>query len=347
MSTNFTPAPTDNLQENLSSAPEISDNAIADILDGKPVNDEKPAQDNNAEVAKENSEKEISEQSEDVKIPDKFKNEDGSINQDALLKSYLQLEPLVNEKSELSKQNAELLEKAKLAEELQNEREILAKNLGFENFSQLSEYQQKILADTKFAKYQANEYARYLHTIPNSEDVRAMLVSYAQNPNQELLKQIESEFDTDTIKKVTQELERFKFELKQESENEEKRKQLETEKEEYLRYQTEAKEFITDAITRHKNMFDDLAFKELFSECIKVAGNQFVTDELVRIVNNIRENAVNKYISEQAQTKENENATDLLRSVSPQSHIVDTAVKNPDLNKLSGKEIDKLVSELI
>lgn len=336
MSTNFPPAPTDNLQENISAVPDISDNAVSDILDGKPVNDETPAKDNNAEVTEENTEKEVSEKIEDIQIPDKFKNDDGSLNQDALLKSYLQLEPLVNEKSELSKQNAELLEKAKLAEDLQNERELLAKNLGFENFSQLSEYQQKILADTKFAKYQANEYARYLHTIPNSEDVRAMLIAYSQNPNAELLKQIESEFDTEVIKKVTQQLERFKFELKQESE-----------KEEYQKYQSEAKEFITDAVSRHKDMFSDNAFKELFSECIKVAGNQFVTDELVRIVNNIRENAVNKYIAENAQTKENENATDLLQSVTPQSQKVDITVKNPDLNKLNGIEIDKLVSELI
>ena len=337
MSENSAPAQTDNLQEDISNAPEITDNAISDILDGKPETEEKPAENTPAEVTKVNSENPVENSNDsDLTIPDKFKNEDGTINQNALLKSYLQLEPLVNEKSELLKQKAELEEKARFAEQLQNEREILAKNLGFENYSKLSDYQQKVLADTKFAKYQANEYARYLHTCANAEDVRNMLISYAQNPNPELLNRIESEFDTEVIKKVTQELEHFKLELKQESE-----------REEYAKYQAEAKEFITDAVTRHKEMFSDSAFKELFSECIKVAGNNFLTDELVRMVKNIRENAIQEYISKQAKHNENNSATDLLQLNTPQSQNVDTTVSNPDLDKLSSSEIDKLVSKLI
>ena len=252
-------------------------------------------------------------------VPEQYKNEDGSVNVELLLKnndSYL-------------KEKEELQAKAQLAEQLQNEREQFARSLGFRDYNTLLAHQKEQNTTIEQAQFEAGQYGNFLHTVSNADDVRSLLIQYAQAPTPYLLKQIEAEVDSDGKKEVARNVAEFKL------------------TKEFEAYQNEAREFITDAVTRHKDMFQDSAFKELFKESIKFAGNRFSSDELVRIVRAIGENAVQRYIKEQNLIKENNKITNILTNNAPDTKLQNQAsmvvslldMDESDLNIIKEKNI--------
>ena len=84
------------------------------------------ASDDNADATQSNMDN-----TDENQCPEKFRNEDGTVNVDNLLKSYKELEPLVNEKSNWEKERADLEQYKKQVEEMQNQREQEARNAGF------------------------------------------------------------------------------------------------------------------------------------------------------------------------------------------------------------------------
>ena len=110
--------------DNLNVEPENnSDNSNTD----KPENTDKTAVNDDEKGTKE----------EDSGIPKKFLKEDGTPDIENLTKSYRELEPLLNEKANWAKEKAELETKAKLADSYKQQQDIIAKNMGFNDFSDL------------------------------------------------------------------------------------------------------------------------------------------------------------------------------------------------------------------
>lgn len=275
-------------------------------------------QEDNAKTGLDDKKEDKAVDTSNLNIPDEYINEDGTVN----------INLLVKKNNEYSAEKEELTAKANLAEQLQNEREELARNLGFKDHNALLQYQKSQSTTIEQAQFEANEYAKFLHKVSNPEDVRSLLIQYAQSPNPYLLKQIEAEFDTDVIKSVAQSNTQYKANL------------------EYEKYQNEAREFITDAVNRHKDMFQDEAFKELFSESIKFAGNRFSSDELVRIAKAIGDNAVQRYIKEQNLKRENQDLTNNLIDNAPNSKKSDTQ-KTSNLLDLNDDELALFVEKNI
>lgn len=252
-------------------------------------------------------------------VPEQYKNEDGSVNVELLLKdndSYL-------------KEKEELQTKAQLAEQLQNEREQFARSLGFRDYDTLLLHQKEQNTTIEQAQFEAAQYANFLHTVSNPDEVRSLLIQYAQAPAPYLLKQIETEFDSNVIKNVAKSVAEFKL------------------TKEYETYQNEAREFITDAVTRHKDMFQDSAFKELFRESIKFAGNRFSADELVRIVKAIGDNAVQRYIKERNLIKENNKITNILTDNTPDTKPQSPASTMGSLLDMDENELNLIVKKNI
>ncbi len=252
-------------------------------------------------------------------LPEQYKNDDGSAN----------IEQILKDNDELSKQKEELETKAKLADELKAEREQFAKNLGFKDYETLLFHQKEHSTTIEQAQFEASQYAKYLHTVSNADDVRSLLIQYAQAPTPYLLKQIEAEFDSSTNKEVAKSLAEYKL-IK-----------------EYETYQNEAREFITNAVEKHKEMFKDNSFKRLFRESIKFAGNRFSVDELVSIVKEIGESAVQKYIAEQNLIKENENNKNNLIDNTPSAQTSNSSKITGNLLDMSENELNLIIEKNI
>ena len=104
-------------------------------------------------------------QDNNVNCPEKFKNEDGSVNIEKLAKSYKELEPLLNEKAAWQKERAELLEIKKQLDEFNKQKEEQAIQAGYSS----TEDMQQVF---EIANLEANEYAKYLPYVENPEEVR-------------------------------------------------------------------------------------------------------------------------------------------------------------------------------
>jgi len=324
---------------------------VSDILDGKT---EEPAGDTKAdtesgEVIEGSDEPKVSEEDtkdettetptpdenkqekQEIKVPEKFKNPDGSVNVDNLLKAYLSAEPIFNQKAAWEKEKAQLLEKVKAAEELQKQQDEGAKIKGYDSYNDMQMAYQ-------IANIEANEYAKYLHLTDNPEEVRQMLINYANNPSPALMKDIEVEFGSDVNKQVAAASERQRIIFEQ---------QLEQQKKDNI--DNSVRNTISESVEKHEDMFNIEPFKKLFVSSLQRYGENFTPEDSEILINSVielREYFRNEYANELKAKKENEKATDTISSLAPVGGSANTASAK-DIDSMTEDEFAKAIRRLL
>ncbi len=266
-----------------------------------------------------------------IKCPEKFKNKDGSINLENLLKSYTEVEPLVQEKAAWEKERAELL---KAKEELDNINKLQteqAKQAGYDSFQDMQEIYSTALLE-------ANEYAKYLSYTENPEEVRKLLINYANNPSSKLMEEIEVEFAPEINKRVAVLSDREK----QRFENE-RLKQAQTAK------LNAVENVISKAVDTNKEIFDYEPFKQLFLKSLHKYGDNFTVEDAKTLINTVIEmkELFRSEFEKQSEIKlQNEKATDKLASIN-NTNSAPASSQGKDIDSMSEAELRSAISKLI
>lgn len=289
---------------------------------------EEPAQEETIEQSEENEDNTI-------KCPDKFKNEDGSINVQNLLKSYIGLEPVVNQKANLEKENAELLKAKQQLDELQKQQEVNAKQAGYNSALDMQQSYQ-------VAQFEANEYFKYLQYVDEDSrgEVQNLLYQYANNPSQEIMKAIEVEFSPEINKRIA--IQKDRMEQQFESE---RNQQAETTK------MTNIENVISKSVEANNKLFDYEPFKNLFVSTLHKYGENFTYEDaqaLMSTVVALKGLFEEEFKKNAAAVDANSKATDKLAAISGQGSAPASGQEDRvDLNKITSTQLDKLLDKYI
>ncbi len=145
---------------------------------------ETPPQTKEPETIKNEAVREKTESANEVplineKIPQKFRNKDGSANVSALLKSYKALEPLINEKAKWTKEKDSLIQK-------------------------LSKFQaQDSEAVSDFSKSNVELLEQVLEKSTDTEKAKSLIEKFKENPTNETIKELEGLFPYETLKEIS------------------------------------------------------------------------------------------------------------------------------------------------
>lgn len=278
-----------------------------------------------------NEQSDVSEKQKDniVKCPKKFLDDKGEIDVNRLVKSYVELEPLLNEKAEWTKERAGLLGYKEQVENAEKEQEQNALDKGY---SSLLEMQQVY----EVANYEANEYAKYLKYIDDEDRdrVEEMLIEYSDNPSDKLLAEIELEFAPEINKRVAIQ----SYEMKKGfSKNAETQKIMNIEN------------VIKTSIENNHELFGYEPFSNLFENTLKRYGDNFTQEDanvLMDTFVQMKELFKQEFLKDAKLEDENKDATDRLASISKVNSAQNTS-SNVDISKLSEKELANLVQQLI
>lgn len=312
------------LQEQISAAldePEATDDATDtatetdkqdDVADEPPVKDKK---DNT------------------IECPEKFLNEDGSADWSKVLKSYKELEPLVNEKAAWEKERAELLKSKQELDKIYQQQEENAKNAGYS--SSLDMQQQY-----EIAALEANEYAKYLSYTDDPAQVRQMLVNYMNNPTPEQMADIEMEFAPEINKRVAIASER-------------KRIEYETQQKKDAETSTISKieSVISQSVDENSEIFNYEPFKKLFLNAIGKYKDNFTFDDakaLIGMMTEMKGLYEAEFEKQHGIKVENDKDTDKLAAISgTNSAPAARQLSNADIDKMSTSELAKEIRKYL
>jgi len=261
--------------------------------------------------------------------PDKFKNKDGSVDIQKLAKSYKELEPLVNQKAALEKENAELLKYKEQVEKEQKQREQDAINAGFNSVNDMQfEYE--------LANYTANNYARYLNQCEEPNEVRRMLIDYANNPSQELLEEIELEFSPSVIRNVSAAEERARMQHQQDVAQQAQTMRM-----------TNIEGTISQLCEKYNELLQDEDTKQLLVDTIQKYGENFSFEDGDRLLTYIAKvKGIAKEQKDASIKQANAKTTDKLAGISGTNSAPSTP-QEPDISKMSQDELEKYLSKFV
>ena len=306
------------------------DSQIQEIFDSEDVendNQENTADTEETEEQTEETESEDETQDNITKCPDKFLNTDGTVNVENLLKSYQQLEPLLNQKADWEKEKAILQKKAEYAEQLQLQQQSLALQQGYRN-SEDMELSQEV------ANAVSNEYEKYLYTVSDPERVQGLLAVYSKTPNPAILDKIEDEFGVDVVKRVSVFAERYKNQVI-ERQNAEK----------YEQYKQEAQNFVKKSFDDYPDWFKIPEFVDFFKSALEVKGDAFETSALIGHLQKLKDVFRKEFEEELKLKSENEKEKDSLKNLSPKTN--QKVVTTKKVEDYSPEELDSAIEALI
>ena len=276
------------------------------------------------------------EQDNIIECPEKFKNEDGSINIKNLIKSYTGLEPLINQKSSWEKERAELLKYKERLEALDKQKEDNAKQAGFNSALDMQQ-------TYEVAQYEANEYLKYLQYLDDEarENVQNLLYRYANNPSEKLMREIEVEFAPDVNKRIAVQADRMRTKFEQDRQTMAETTRL-----------TNIEDVISKSVDAHNELFNYEPFKNMFVNTLHRFGDNFTFEDAQVLMNTIVElkSAFEEEFKKNSASNEaNKLATDKLASISGLNSAPASRqqMDRVDLNKLSNVQLDKLLDKYI
>lgn len=316
---------TTDLQVDNSSEPTIEER-VAKVLNDEPAEESEEPKEEPEE--QEEAPKEEQDNTPD-ECPDKFKDKDGKVDVNKLAKSYKELEPLLAEKSNWTKERAELLEYKKIIEQQREENERRAQEQGYASASE------KQMSDA-LINLEANEYAKYLHTTEDPEEVRKMLIAYISNPSAEALDDIELEFPSEVIKKVAVAKERQRAQWESELSKQQETQAL-----------VGIENVISQAVDFDRDIFNHKPFEDLFVKTLQRYGNNFTFEDaqvLIGAVNDLRNSIREEVAKEYGINKENGKATDELASITSSNSA---PVARQSIKDLSGDALASAIKRLI
>jgi hypothetical protein len=321
----------------------VTDNADNSASDGLGLDEQiEKALDEPASEPTEAAQEEVvtepgkNEQDNIIECPEKFKNEDGSINIKNLIKSYTGLEPLINQKSSWEKERAELLKYKERLEALDKQKEDNAKQAGFNSALDMQQ-------TYEVAQYEANEYLKYLQYLDDEarENVQNLLYRYANNPSEKLMREIEVEFAPDVNKRIAVQADRMRNKFEQDRQAMAETTRL-----------TNIEDVISKSVDAHNELFNYEPFKNMFVNTLHRFGDNFTFEDAQVLMNTIVElkSAFEEEFKKNSASNEaNKLATDKLASIlglnsAPASR---QQMDRVDLNKLSNVQLDKLLDKYI
>ena len=308
------------MENQISDAPQVEssgeielDKQVEEILNEKSQEKiEVPKQDIEGETNK----KEIT----SSKTYEKFLKEDGTFDLENLLKSYDELEPLLDEKNQWEKEKAEFQKQSDYFKQIQNQQQAQIIQAGYDN---PKEYEIAL----EVANVQSSEYTKYLHLVEEPDKVRGMLALYAQSPTNELLEQIEDEFNLDVVKKVSILTERARGQIIENT------------------IRREAENFINNSIKDFPDWFKISEFTNFFADALKVKGDNFETSEFIKHIENLKQYFRKEFEAEMQANKENQEDLNSLKKLSPKNTPSKQISKN--INDYTPDELDKAIDELV
>ena len=254
------------------------------------------------------------------KTYEKFLKEDGTFDLENLLKSYDELEPLLDEKNQWEKEKAEFQKQSDYFKQIQNQQQAQITQAGYDN---PKEYEIAL----EVANVQSSEYMKYLHLVEEPDKVRGMLALYAQSPTNELLEQIEDEFNLDVVKKVSILTERARGQIIENT------------------IRREAETFINNSIKDFPDWFKISEFTNFFADALKVKGDNFETSEFIKHIENLKQYFRKEFEAEMQANKENQEDLNSLKKLSPKNTPSKQISKN--INDYTPDELDKAIDELV
>ena len=262
--------------------------------------------------------------------PEKFKNKDGSIDVQKLAKSYKELEPLVNQKAELEKTNAELLKYKEQVEKEEKQRQEQAQKAGYNSAEDMQ-------LEYEIANFTANQYARYLNQCEDPAVVRNMLIDYANNPTPEALEEIELEFSPNVIRTVSAQAERAKITYEQQVAMQQQTARM-----------TTIEGTISQLCEKYNDLLQDEETKQLLVDSIQKYGENFTFEDGDRLLTYISKIKGVKKAEKDAKLKEaNDKETDKLAGISGSNSAAPPAQQEPDISKMSQAELEKYLTKFI
>lgn len=328
VSTNEVVTSSDNSELSLD---EQIDRALSEPDETQPETTQEPADGNEQEPP-------VKEETKDNSIdcPDKFKNEDGSINIENLAKSYKALEPLVNEKSAWEKEKAELLEYKKQLEAINQQREQNAQQAGFDSALDMQQSYQ-------VAQYEANEYSKYLQYLDDEtrQTVQSLLYQYANNPSEAIMQQIEIEFAPEINKRIAIQADRMKRQFEAEKQTQAQTRQM-----------SNIEEIISKSVDANNELFNYEPFKDLFINALHKFGDRFTYEDaeaLMTAVKNLKSAFEAEFQKSNASNDANKKATDALAAITGQSSAPTSSTTSDkvDIRTISDSELNKLLDKYI
>lgn len=302
-------------------------------------NEEDPNKQGDEDDAGNDGNDEDEDDNSEVEIPEKFKTKDGQLNLKALSKyikdSDTNFTQLSQKNSDLEKKQQELQEKANLAETLQKQQDELAKQYGFNDFNAMQERQRQLQADTQMAQFTANCYNEFIALCEDPQGMRDTLLKYSQNPTQELAQTISAEFPADVHFQVGQKVAGFKQQLA-----------LYNQQQERARNAKEAEEHINNVVTTYGDYFKNKEFTNFYGLAFQYIGTDLDPEKFFPAMDALKKSWIAEYVAEQKAKKENEDATNDLQNLNPKTNPKQKT-NQVDLDKLSGAELSKAISELI
>lgn len=289
--------------------------------------------------AKETSdEAEVKEPTKEIKqdniteCPEKFRNKDGSVNVENLVKSYKELESNSSQKqTEWEKERAEHQKVKEKLDSLNKIQEEQARQSGFDSHQDMQNAYELV-------SLEANEYYKYINETDDPVAVTKMLQEYLQFPSDEKLRDIELEFSPVVIREVAKATERRKIQLEQQSQQFAQTTEM-----------TKIENTIQQLCEKHNEILQDSNVKDfVVSQFTKFGANlDFDTASGLLTLLESRDSSMKEKYNDIA-TKQNSQATDKIAAISNSSSATNSDTDNyANFGKLSSTEQEKLISKYL
>lgn len=267
----------------------------------KELKDEKNVPEKQAAEAVDTA-KNLSENEQEIhkNVPKKFLDKSGNIRVGELAKSYLELEPLINEKAQWAKEKETLLNK-------------------------LNEHPKALQPDVSqkaLAYIQAGLYSKMIDEAKDPKQVEELLKEFKTNPAEELIEKIEDNFSKKVVKSVTMQSQKNLQQTNQQI----LKRNLE-------QLKTHLEDFKNQALEKYKTHFYNPAFRKLFNKAFELTGTNLDVPALVSMLDEYAKSKVLEFQLQKKRQQENANATTELAGMVPSSETKKQE-ELPDVNLL-------------
>lgn len=304
---------------------EYSEEDIAKALDEPEENTtedgSEPQEDPQKEEPKDNT----------IQCPDKFKNKDGSINVENLVKSYTELESNSSQqKASWEKEKAELQKAKDQLDQFQKQQEESAKQAGFNSSQEMQNMYE--LVNTE-----ANEYYKYIGQTDDPERVTGMLQDYINNPTLEKKTDIELEFSPEVIRNVTIATERRRYQLEQQFQQNAQTAEM-----------AKIENTIQQLCEKHNDILQDEKVKDFVVKQFTKYGSalDFETASAMLALMEERDGGFKQKVKELTD-KENQKTTDKLSAISNQSSAPTVDEEWANFDNLTPQQQERIIGKYL
>lgn len=266
-----------------------------------------------------------------IQCPEKFKNKDGSVNIENLVKSYTELESSTSQqKASWEKEKAELQKAKEQLDAYNKQQEEQARQAGFNS-------QQDMQNMYELINTEANEYYKYIGQTDDPERVTGMLQDYINNPTLEKREDIELEFSPEVIRNVTIATERRRYQLEQTS-------QTNAQTQEMMKVENT----IQQLCEKHNDILQDEKVKDFVVAQFTKFGSalDFETASAMLTLLEQREGGYKKTV-DNLTAQENKKATDKLAAISNSSSAPGGDDDWANFDSLSQAQQEKIIGKYL